>query len=177
MMHLNFFETIANLRPIGGFIKKLEPLVKYIDFRRIKPQILANFIEPLEIVSNKIIFNFYRYVALSNNLNLSNTRGKSQINEIGYVWDKISIVKMLFENNGIFEWDVIIEKDCNASWVGVYGAKITVHIDMNKRTCFFTVNGTKYPEVSAWNNLSSKLYPVVSLKYPGRIRIQPHQKS
>uniref|UniRef100_U9SZD5 Uncharacterized protein n=1 Tax=Rhizophagus irregularis (strain DAOM 181602 / DAOM 197198 / MUCL 43194) TaxID=747089 RepID=U9SZD5_RHIID len=26
---------------------------------------------------------------------------------------------MLFENNGIFEWDVIIEKDCNASWVGV----------------------------------------------------------
>ncbi|GBC28602.2 BTB/POZ protein [Rhizophagus irregularis DAOM 181602=DAOM 197198] len=157
-MHLNFFETIANLRPIGGFIKKLEPLVKYIDFRRIKPQILANFIEPLEIVSNKIIFNFYRYVALSNNLNLSNTRGKSQINEIGYVWDKISIVKMLFENNGIFEWDVIIEKDCNASWVGVF-------------------NGTKYPEVSAWNNLSSKLYPVVSLKYPGRIRIQPHQKS
>uniref|UniRef100_U9UII7 B30.2/SPRY domain-containing protein n=1 Tax=Rhizophagus irregularis (strain DAOM 181602 / DAOM 197198 / MUCL 43194) TaxID=747089 RepID=U9UII7_RHIID len=56
------------------------------------------------------------------------------------------------------------------------GTKITVHLDMNKRTCAFTVNGTKYPELSAWNNLASKLYPVVSLKYPGRLRIQPHQK-
>ncbi|CAG8782261.1 19077_t:CDS:1 [Rhizophagus irregularis] len=68
--------------------KELEPLVKFIDFRRIKSQILADFIEPLEIVSNEIIFNFYRYAALPNNLNLSYTRGKRQINEIDYVWDK-----------------------------------------------------------------------------------------
>ncbi|CAG8761296.1 21_t:CDS:1, partial [Rhizophagus irregularis] len=67
-------------------------------------------------------------------------------------------------------------------WLGNYcpsfgdGTKITVHLDMNKRTCAFTVNGTKYPEVLAWNNLPSKLYPVVSLKYPGRFRIQPHKK-
>src|SRR6266498_1777594 len=54
------------------------------------------------------------------------------------------------------------------------GTKITVHLDMNKRTCAFTVNGTKYPEVLEWNNLPSKLYPVVSLSYPGRFRIQPH---
>ncbi|CAG8751656.1 1389_t:CDS:1, partial [Rhizophagus irregularis] len=57
------------------------------------------------------------------------------------------------------------------------GTIITVHLDMNKRTCTFTINGTKYPEVSAWNNLPSKLYPVVSLNYPGRFRIQPHQKN
>src|SRR5207244_4517190 len=38
------------------------------------------------------------------------------------------------------------------------GAKITVHLDMNKRSCAFTVNGTKYREVSEWNNLPSKLY-------------------
>ncbi len=56
------------------------------------------------------------------------------------------------------------------------GTKITVHLNMNKKTLAFTVNGTKYPEVSNWNNLPSKLYPVVSLLYPGRIRIQPHQK-
>ncbi|RGB27927.1 hypothetical protein C1646_768471 [Rhizophagus diaphanus] len=56
------------------------------------------------------------------------------------------------------------------------GARITVHLDMNKRTCSFTVNGTKYPEVSVWNNLPSELYPIVSIKYPGRYRIQPHQK-
>jgi hypothetical protein len=54
------------------------------------------------------------------------------------------------------------------------GARITVHLDMNKRTCAFTVNGTKYPEVSYWNNLPSKLYPVVSLRYYGRVRIRPH---
>jgi hypothetical protein len=28
------------------------------------------------------------------------------------------------------------------------GARITVHLDMNKRTCSFTVNGTKYREIS-----------------------------
>ncbi|CAB5356687.1 unnamed protein product [Rhizophagus irregularis] len=56
------------------------------------------------------------------------------------------------------------------------GTEITVHLNMNKRTCAFTVNGTKYPEVSEWNNLPSKLYPVVSLKFPGRLRIQSHQK-
>ncbi|CAG8650520.1 10266_t:CDS:1, partial [Rhizophagus irregularis] len=57
------------------------------------------------------------------------------------------------------------------------GTIITVHLDMNKRTCAFTINGTKYPEVSAWNNLPSKLYPVGSLNYPGRFRIQLHQKN
>ena len=48
---------------------------------------------------------------------------------------------------------------------------------MNKRTCAFTVDGTKYPEVSNWNNLPSKLYPVVSLNSSCRFRIQPHQKT
>ena len=55
------------------------------------------------------------------------------------------------------------------------GAKITVHLDMNKRTLAFTVNGIKYSEVLC-NNLASKLYPVVSLSYPGFIQIQPHKK-
>ncbi|GES97548.1 hypothetical protein GLOIN_2v1788445 [Rhizophagus clarus] len=56
------------------------------------------------------------------------------------------------------------------------GAKITVHLDMNRRTCAFTVNGIKCCEVLSWNNLPSKLYPVVSLNYPGRFRIQSHQE-
>ena len=41
----------------------------------------------------------------------------------------------------------------------------------------FTINGKKYPEISAWDNLPSKLYPVVSLRHPGRSRIQPHLKN
>ncbi|CAB5182291.1 uncharacterized protein OCT59_000297 [Rhizophagus irregularis] len=113
---------------------------------------------------------------------------------------------MILGSKRIFEWDVIVEKNCTYAWVGVRssenfnyetfagtqstewvlsyggyyccnsgnyiknycplfgdGTKITVHLDMNKRTCAFTVNSTKYPEVSAWNNLLSKLYPVTSL--------------
>jgi len=49
--------------------------------------------------------------------------------------------------------------------------KVTVHSDMNRRTYAFAVNGVKYPGIS---DLPSKLYPVVSLCYPGRLRIQPH---
>ncbi|RGB27920.1 hypothetical protein C1646_768464 [Rhizophagus diaphanus] len=107
---------------------------------------------------------------------------------------------------GKYKWDVIIEKTGTRYVVGVcdsenfnYGAfagdqrdacvfdsncfyltisrntKITVHLDMNKRTCAFTIDGRRYSEVSTYN-LSSKLYPVVSLYYPGRFRIQSHQK-
>ncbi|EXX50345.1 hypothetical protein RirG_271650 [Rhizophagus irregularis DAOM 197198w] len=57
------------------------------------------------------------------------------------------------------------------------GTRITVHLDMNKKTCAFTVDGTRYPEVlNCNNNLPSKFYPVASLCYPGRFRIQSHQK-
>ncbi|GET02145.1 hypothetical protein GLOIN_2v1523309 [Rhizophagus clarus] len=52
------------------------------------------------------------------------------------------------------------------------GAKVIVHLDMNKRTCAFTINGKKYPEVSGWNNLPSKLHPLVTLRYPGRYDIE-----
>jgi hypothetical protein len=72
---------------------------------------------------------------------------------------------------------------CNSGkWINNYcpslkdGTKITVHLNMYKRTCSFTINGEKYSEVSEWDNLPSNLYPVVSLYYPGRLRIQPHQK-
>ncbi|GBC28638.1 BTB/POZ protein [Rhizophagus irregularis DAOM 181602=DAOM 197198] len=104
----------------------------------------TDIIEPLEIIPDKIISNVYQYVALSSNLNLNNTRGIS-INEICYdVWDKSACgsklviedngkivyapdgcgfqsvrTKIVLEDKGIFEWDVIIEKNCSGSWVGV----------------------------------------------------------
>ncbi|CAB5189667.1 unnamed protein product [Rhizophagus irregularis] len=232
--------------------KELEPLVKFIDFKRIKGSILVDLIEPLKIVPTKIILNVYRQCIKSNNFNLNDIRGipilpNDRINESDYVWDESACgsqliiedngkivraqngfslhqnvrAKMILENNGIFEWDVIIEKSCVNTWIGVCasenlnyetfagiqptgwvlssgsdlrnhnsyivnycptfhedGARITVHLDMNKRTCAFTINdGKKYREVSEWNNLPSKLYPVVSFCYPGRIRIQPHRKN
>ncbi|GBB90597.1 hypothetical protein RclHR1_01760021 [Rhizophagus clarus] len=244
-------EQIENLITVGNktitdwqkVAKELEPLIKFIDFRRIRTQIIADFIEPLKIISTDIILDAYRNVALLNNFNICDIRGKT-INDSNYVWDKTACgsnliienegkivqasnscnshqsvrAKIALEDKGIFEWDVIIEKKCENVWVGVCasenfnyegharlqstgwvlgsnglcfnsgknssycqqfndGSKITVHLNMNKRTCAFIVNGTKYPEVSAWNNLPSKLYPVVSLFYPGRLRVQPHQKN
>src|SRR4051812_48894013 len=40
--------------------KELETLVRYIDFSQIKGKILADIIEPLEIIPTKIIFDSYR---------------------------------------------------------------------------------------------------------------------
>ncbi|CAB5192155.1 unnamed protein product [Rhizophagus irregularis] len=224
--------------------KELEPLVSFIDFKRIEGQILTDIIDPLEIISTKIILDVYRQRVRSNISNINNIRGVPIPNYSNYVWDETARgsrliiedngkvvyaqnnwfdlqsvrAKVAFENKGIFEWDVIIEKNCVYAWVGVCslenfnyetfagyqstgwvlgsdgsyshasnriynnypsfgdGSKITVHLDMNKRTCAFTINGTKYPAISSWNNLPSKLYPVVTLKYPGRFRIQPYQK-
>ncbi|GES97540.1 hypothetical protein GLOIN_2v810536 [Rhizophagus clarus] len=219
--------------------EELEPLVKLIDFKKIDARILAEIIEPLEIIPNKIIYDAYRYIAL-----LGTT-----INESDYVWDNESLgygTKLIIEDDeqtvraasclkscqcvrakaeleikkdkGIFEWDVIVEKDCEYAWIGVCasemvnyekfagdqptswvlgssgqcvnsakrsvycpsfgdGTIVTVHIDMNKRTCAFSVNGKKHREMLEWNNLPLKLYPIVSLCYPGRLRIRPHQKN
>ncbi|RGB22384.1 hypothetical protein C1646_730739 [Rhizophagus diaphanus] len=223
--------------------KELEPLVEFIDFRRIPGQVLVDIIEPLEIVSDKIILSVYRYNTKLVNSSKNYIRGVPISNCSNYVWDEsacgskliiedngkvvyaqnglnshVSVrSNMILENEGVFEWDVIFEKTCTSICVGVCasedfnyqihakdqptgwvlgrgghcanfqdwvtycppfddGTKVTVHLDMNKRTCAFTVDGTKYPEVSGWNNLPSKLYPVVSLKYPGRLRIQSHRK-
>ncbi|RIA79447.1 BTB/POZ protein [Glomus cerebriforme] len=54
--------------------KELEPLVKYIDFRRIEGQILVDIIEPLEIIPAEIILNVYRYNTKSSNLHLNRIR-------------------------------------------------------------------------------------------------------
>jgi hypothetical protein len=52
------------------------------------------------------------------------------------------------------------------------GDRVTVNLNMNNRTCFFSVNGKRQSQRPAWNNLPSKIYPIVSFSYPGRIRIR-----
>ncbi|CAI2173200.1 19409_t:CDS:2 [Funneliformis geosporum] len=54
------------------------------------------------------------------------------------------------------------------------GDKVTVHLDMDEKTLAFSVNDTKYPVATTWKKPPSKVYPIVSLIYPGQIRIQPH---
>jgi hypothetical protein len=226
--------------------KELEPLIKYIDFTRIKGVILADVIEPLEIISARIISDVYRKKVRLNKSDSNDVRGIPMMSiHSSYIWDEsecgssviiedngkvvrlpnkvgswrnVRAKMLLLENEGIFEWDVIIENCTSTSWVGVCASenlnyeywagsqttgwllgsfgncynsnkgvnsycpqfgdntKITVHLDMNKKTIAFTVNGKKYREVSEWNNLPSRLYPVVSFNYPSQFRIQPHQK-
>ncbi|CAG8573427.1 11612_t:CDS:2 [Diversispora eburnea] len=54
------------------------------------------------------------------------------------------------------------------------GTKIRVHLDMGKRErrVSFSINDVKYPEVLHWKNIPAKVYPLVSLRYPGRLKIQ-----
>jgi hypothetical protein len=127
--------------------KELEPLVKFIDFGKIKGQILADIIDPLEIIPAKIILNVYRQKARSNNTDSNGIRGIQiyNSNKFELIWDESARgsrliiegngkvvrasedcgthqsvrTKMILENNGIFEWDVIVEKESGYSWVGV----------------------------------------------------------
>ncbi|CAG8714736.1 33599_t:CDS:1 [Gigaspora margarita] len=62
----------------------------------------------------------------------------------------------------------------------IYGTKfgknscITVHLDMGNRTLSFSINGVKYGD--AFTDLPSEVYPAVSLKRPGKVRISLHKK-
>ncbi|RGB41083.1 hypothetical protein C1646_663264 [Rhizophagus diaphanus] len=226
-------------------VKELEPLTRFIDFSQIEGQILTDIIEPLGIAPLNMILSVYRQVVKqSNNLYSSGIRGISmyKFKESDYVWDASACgSKLIIEDNekvvyapsgcghqsvrakmpldykGIFEWDVIIEKFCYNTWVGICESenfsyetwagcqptgwalgtcgyfhnsdkglkycsqfqnndvKVTVHLNMYKKTCAFSVNDTKYSEVLV-NSSSSKLYPVVSLCNFARIRILPYRK-
>ncbi|CAB5363513.1 unnamed protein product [Rhizophagus irregularis] len=204
--------------------RELESLVKFIDFKRIKEQIITDIIEPLEITPTVIVYR-------SNNKVFNNIRGISCLYEFAYVWDRSTCgsnlliedngkvvtakkdctsrqfvrTKIEFEDEGVIEWNVIIKKDGRA-WIGVCASEnfnynlaaddskvlgigyigpnskyfspfedntiITCHLDMNKRTCTFTVNDKKYQGLLTWDP-SSKVYPLVSLLYPGQLQIQP----
>ncbi|CAG8523609.1 2381_t:CDS:2 [Diversispora eburnea] len=52
------------------------------------------------------------------------------------------------------------------------GTKITVHLNMENRTLSYSVNGINFGE--AFRDLPNEVYPAVSIKSPGKIRIQPH---
>jgi hypothetical protein len=223
--------------------KELEPLIKFIDFNKIDTEILSDIIEPLNIIPTEIFLNTYRQKARLNKTKIVRIQG-TPYNFIDYVWDETACgsklvigddgkdvytkidcefqgikSKVIFEDKGIFEWDIIIENN-SLSCVGLctplehnfdYEVKksltdkwmlgsdgncynypkyrrereayclpfgdsaiITVHLDMNMKTCAFTVNGIRYPEVTWWDNLPSRLCPLVIISHPGRARIQPH---
>ncbi|GBB86059.1 hypothetical protein RclHR1_01250022 [Rhizophagus clarus] len=122
--------------------KELETLVKFIDFMRIEGQILVDVIEPLEIIPVNIISDVYRQKVKLSKSDLNYIRGipipicvwdESECGsnvliedngKIAYLksqtktWKNVR-AKMMLENRGIFEWDIIMEKTCEVTWVGV----------------------------------------------------------
>ncbi|PKK79449.1 hypothetical protein RhiirC2_727236 [Rhizophagus irregularis] len=82
----------------------------------------------------------------------------------------------VFGSNGVICHNTQQE---NGPYTNKYGKefkendRITVHLDMGKRTCSFSINGKRYP--IAFRDLPDEIYPAVSLKAPGRARIEPHQ--
>ncbi|GBC28644.2 hypothetical protein GLOIN_2v1480502 [Rhizophagus irregularis DAOM 181602=DAOM 197198] len=109
-----------------------------------KVNYLLILLKPLGIIPAKVILSVYRLKALSDNLELSDVRGRS-IYKFNYVWDESACgsnliiedngqivqaanncdvhqnvgAKIALENKGIFEWDIIIEKTCDYAWIGV----------------------------------------------------------
>src|SRR5205823_12947498 len=80
------------------FAKELEPLIKFIDFRRIEAQLLIDIIEPLEVIPTEIILSAYRYQVIPNDLN--NIRGIQPYNKRNYVWDKSACgSRLIIEDN------------------------------------------------------------------------------
>ncbi|RGB37188.1 concanavalin A-like lectin/glucanase domain-containing protein [Rhizophagus diaphanus] len=194
----------------------------------------------------RTLFNATKYIAKHGNSSLSDIRGISpslyRFTESDCVWNESchgSLISLLdggkvaeatcndLQNvranilccTGVYEWDIIIEKHCVFTWIGVCSAEskldyesfagsqsnawilgssgdcrngrdtfkycssfagnyqtVTVHLDMTQKTIAFTVKGERHSAVLQWNNLPSKLYPIVSICEPGRIRIQPHKK-
>jgi len=53
------------------------------------------------------------------------------------------------------------------------GDKVTVHLDMRKKTCAFFINRIRKPLVSEWNNIPSQVYPIVCLGHGSKLRIEP----
>ncbi|RHZ44594.1 hypothetical protein Glove_718g30 [Diversispora epigaea] len=211
-------------------------VLPYIDLNRIDTDTLINIIEPLEIIPINILLGAYRFKA-QNKTALSPLRG-IPLYKWDLYWDpRVRGLNLILHDNnqivessnigqnvhhsvrankiiceeGIYEWDVILEENCTYAWIGVCaergldyssfagqqscawvlgssgkcyhnsigfeytkefgsGTRITVHLNMTRKTIAFSINGVRHPEITAWLNLPSRLYPVVSLRPPGRIR-------
>ncbi|GBB88629.1 hypothetical protein RclHR1_01520014 [Rhizophagus clarus] len=54
--------------------------------------------------------------------------------------------------------------------------KVTVHLDMKNKTCAFSINNNnKKPVISEWD-IPSQVYPIVSLGYGSKLRVEPRNQ-
>ncbi|GBC28653.2 hypothetical protein GLOIN_2v1777841 [Rhizophagus irregularis DAOM 181602=DAOM 197198] len=144
------------------------PTLKQIDLEQIENSIESG---------NKLLIDHQKVTKeLEPLLNLSDFRGKP-INESGYVWDEtlrqhvvqnllLKITEKLYKHQLI--------RTCEYACVGVCASKNFNYEAFARYQPNGWVlgsggyfNGTKYREVPEWYILPSKLYPEVSLCYPG----------
>ncbi|CAG8545670.1 9275_t:CDS:2 [Acaulospora colombiana] len=174
--------------------KELGNMLNYVNLKVISGKVLADVIEPLEVVSPRRLLDAYRHKAMS-----------ETYNERARVSQSIE--------TGLHEWDIFIEVPSSSDWVGICGegsvidfnhedynskvwilgstghvsnkaqqrpycpqfmrnTKVTVHLNMNDRTVGFSVNDASYGPVTEWRNLPSKVYPLISMRNGGKFRIQ-----
>jgi hypothetical protein len=122
---------------------ELEPLIQFIDFSKINAEVLSDIIEPLNIIPTEIMLNIYRQKAKLNKTDLGEFRG-TPCNFINYAWDETACgsklvaedngkvvcaryrcvdqgikSKVISEDGGIYEWDIIIENNGIISMIGL----------------------------------------------------------
>ncbi|CAG8475838.1 8711_t:CDS:1 [Ambispora gerdemannii] len=124
-------------------IKSLSPIIRHVDFRLIHADILANVIEPLQIVPADKLLKAYRFHSINQVLR-STKRGIPF-----FRWDQSAIGPNLIvskdgtvveaspslgihesaratepiSGTGNYEWDVVIEENCGYAWVGLCAAE------------------------------------------------------
>jgi hypothetical protein len=115
-----------------------------------------------DIVIEKMCKSFWVGICTDNGFNVNNN---SWLGQHSYGW--------VLGSNGF----ICHHKKDKEPFKNKYGQKfneksrITVRLDMGKRTCSFTIDGNRYPV--AFNDLPDEIYPAVSLMLPGVARIEP----
>ncbi|RIA91580.1 hypothetical protein C1645_767218 [Glomus cerebriforme] len=124
----------------------LKPLLSLVDFKLIHPSVLANIIEPLDIVPNDMLIEAFRYQAqLPAGSGPRRNRGTitAKPENLRFQWSQQACGKQcvlmesdtLLKSNSrkfewaraslpirgheIYEWDIYIEETCKHLWIGV----------------------------------------------------------
>ncbi|RIA85814.1 hypothetical protein C1645_879056 [Glomus cerebriforme] len=176
--------------------------------KRIHPFVISNTIESLEgLINMKTIMNVYKKQAL--------LVGKyAYLDDESFQWDDHAHgSKMWFDKSpfiivsnssshewirtkvpisgqGLFEWNIVVEKICEYFWVGICtenGFKVNYNSWLGKQTygwvfgslgviCHNTQEENGLTQINmdvTFHNLPNLVYPAVSLNSPGRARIEP----
>ena len=113
-----------------------------------------------DIVIEKICDFFWVGICTENGFNVDYN---SWLGRQAYGW--------LLGSNGVICHNISDYKNKYGQMFGE-NDRITVHLNMEEKTCSFSINGKRYP--IAFRDLPDEIYPAVSLKTPGKARIEHH---